>query len=90
MKRINMTQLARQAKAVVSDAIDEPVLVITPSTKEDVVVISESYLNSLKATINLLATTVDELKSGKSLTEVAVDHIENLKGDSHLQADLLK
>ncbi len=90
MKRINMTQLARQAKTVVSDAIDEPVLVITPSSKEDVVIISESYLKSLKGTINLLAKTVDELKHGKSLSEVAVDHIESLKGDAHLQEDLLK
>lgn len=90
MKRINMTQLARQAKSVVSDAIESPILVITPSRKEDVVIISESYLNSLKGTINLLATTVDELKKGKSLSEVAAEHISKLKGDSHLQEELLK
>ena len=90
MKRINMTQLARQSKAVVTDAIDEPVLVITPSSKEDVVIISESYLNSLKRTIRQLAELSDDLRSGKTMNAIAGDHIAKITGDSHLQEDLLK
>ena len=79
MKRFNMTQLARQAKSVVADAMDGPVLIITPSKIEDVVVMSESKYNALNTLIDQLSTIGDGLLDGKTLAEITEEHLAKQK-----------
>ena len=91
MKRVNMTTLARSAKNVVADAVENPTLIITPGDKEDMILISEGYFKSLKDSINKLAILADGMRNGKTMEDCANEHLkEKLDGDSHKQKDLLK
>lgn len=71
MKRVNMTQLSRQAKSVVQMAIESPVIVVTPSKVGGVVIMSEAYYDSQKSLIKQLAKIGDGLMSGMSSEEIS-------------------